>query len=320
MTRVKLIFDKNLLHTKGDDEWRDAMRKCWFVIPHGAESVSDLHNHMLQQFSYMLKSKIRSLTLYMDGFSVPLSQPVKGLLRDDDTIRIKKGFSSVTEEKVDESDTKIAEVECEQEIAITPEKPKHNKRKRKRKELAQHTDEDSIEQPSKEQRMDTEEEDENKSQKQVEVQTPTVETRKDVSVSPTQEVKDRKRDAIAHSWGFSNWNKKQFQESPKPRITNPLASKQEQKTLPSTPTSTVPTPKQSTPSKALTLRSGDTILYKILELSESMVPQISQEYEARIVGMETEAHTSKLVYSLLHDGDEEPIEAYASDLLQVKKV
>ncbi len=318
MTRVKLIFDKNLLHTKGDDEWRDAMRKCWFVIPHGAESVSDLHNHMLQQFSYMLKSKIRSLTFYMDGFSVPLSQPVKGLLRDDDTIRIKKGFKSTTQ---DTSDTKVPEVESEQEIEITPEKPKHNKRKRKRKESTQHIDEDSIEQPqSKEQRMDTEEDD-NKSQKQVEIQTPTVEMRKDVSMTPTQEVKDRKRDAIAHSWGFSNWNKKQFQESPKPRITNPLASKQEQtQPIPSTPTSTVSTPKQSTPSKALTLRSGDTILYKILELSESMVPQISQEYEARIVGMETEAHTSKLVYSLLHDGDEEPIEAYASDLLQVKKI
>jgi hypothetical protein len=254
----------------------------------------------------------------MDGFSVPLSQPVKGLLRDDDTIRIKKGFKSTTQ---DTSDTKVPEVESEQEIEITPEKPKHNKRKRKRKESTQHIDEDSIEQPqSKEQRMDTEEDD-NKSQKQVEIQTPTVEMRKDVSMTPTQEVKDRKRDAIAHSWGFSNWNKKQFQESPKPRITNPLASKQEQtQPIPSTPTSTVSTPKQSTPSKALTLRSGDTILYKILELSESMVPQISQEYEARIVGMETEAHTSKLVYSLLHDGDEEPIEAYASDLLQVKKI
>lgn len=77
MKRIKLFFKKGLV----DEEYK----KVWYMVPHHAMLVSDLHYSIVEDFQLQKVCKY-GLNLTLEGFLLVPSQSVQ-ILRDNDIIR-----------------------------------------------------------------------------------------------------------------------------------------------------------------------------------------------------------------------------------------
>jgi hypothetical protein len=116
----------------------------------------------------------------------------------------------------------------------------------------------------------------------------------------TDIIHDKKRQALARSWGFSNWDKKTFN-----RVVNPLATE-----------STVIQYASPSPVKQLELTPGNWISYCMLELGEDNTPRMSNPIEAAIIQVD-QTKGKRSTITLQHE-DEEPSEMYLTDVKNIK--